>query len=139
MPIPAHQVQNVLRNFAQTLCARHAPPRSPSGPVRGKRRAVIEKVAADILLRITSRCQVPGADMPRPSRPPTSPESPSGIASDDNRGGAFVFNVLGQRRSKQTHVFPHDEIHDWFMKESDQGLPSTPGARRPPHAEKSDT
>jgi hypothetical protein len=84
MPIPSHQIRNVLSSYAKSLARKNGGLRKSNDDSRrssekflsdaeGKRRMVIEKVVCEIVDKITA-LEVRAKD-PRPPRPESAEES----------------------------------------------------------------
>ena len=111
MFVPAYQIHNVLKAYARQLSqpndgAGGAKP--PIGKINisdeGKRQAVIDKVAADIVDRI-SRFESMPADAPSAQASPPNPTRPP----SRRKPAQFIFNVIDAGNQKKTCNLPVED------------------------------
>lgn len=110
MQIPEYQIYNVLNAFASRLCGREpATPEDGKGikavidsiklSAKGKRQTIIDRVAAEIVTRISRFGTQETAD--DPSDVATDPDTPRRVQSKSET--LFVFNVVDSSNQKKTH------------------------------------
>jgi len=127
LQIPSHQIHNVLKLFTNTLnsrlnpkavdpCGMHAAERKSHVPARGKRQAIINKIVAEIINKI-STLHIQN----RPERiiTPQPPEHRTPRLKDHlsekthvvtNKENCFVFNSIDENNKKKTHTLLIDDF-----------------------------
>lgn len=123
MQIPSHQIHNVLKVYSKHLSQARAIERREALSQQpdedkinlsagGKRQAIIEKVAADIVERITRSGPQDKVDQEIVEKL----EDELGQSIDfDKQENKFEFNVIGKDNEKTTAVFQMDDP-EYFMK-----------------------
>jgi hypothetical protein len=125
MQIPSHQVHNVLKVYSKQLSQARALERSKalSRPAEedkvslsagGKRQTIIEKVAADIVDRITRSGPQDNVDQEIVEK--LESEIGQQIEFENNN---FVFNVIGKNNEKTTTALQTGDS-EYFMKRLEQ-------------------
>lgn len=123
MQIPSHQIHNVLKVYGKQLSqtrilerkkALNAPETTDKINLSaiGKRQAIIDKVAADIVDRITQSGPQDKVDQEIVSKLEDELGQPIEFKE---KNSAFVFNVINQDNEKTTSTFQADDP-DYLMK-----------------------
>jgi len=122
MQVPSHQIHNVLKVYSKHLSQARALERMKAfsqqpGETRinlsagGKRQAIIEKVAADIVERITQSGPRDKVDQEIVDKL----EDELGQSILRNQDSEFVFNVIGKDNEKTTATFQMNDP-EYLMK-----------------------
>lgn len=123
MQIPSHQIHNVLKVYSKHLSQARSMDRrkalsqqSDEDKINlsagGKRQAIIEKVAADIVERITQSGPQDKVDQEIVDKLENELGQPIDF---DKQGNRIVFNVIGKDNEKTTATFQADDP-EYFMK-----------------------
>lgn len=127
MQIPSHQIHNVLKVYSKQLSQARALERRKvlsqqpgedkiSLSAGGKRKAIIEKVAADIVERITQSGPRDNVDQEIVDKL----ENELGHTIEfDKQNNNFVFNVIDKDNEKTTTAFQMNNT-EYFMKRLEQ-------------------
>lgn len=111
MLVSSYQIHNVLNAYSKQLSQHRSTYQKEAGSKKqlsdqiqlsteGKRRATIEKVAEDILMKISdygANGQIEDAE-----RLPSGGQDQKSVASDTKKDTAFVFNVMDDLNQKTT-------------------------------------
>jgi hypothetical protein len=127
MQIPSHQIHNVLKVYSKQLSQARVMERrkvlsQQTGEDKitlsavGKRQAIIEKVAADIVERITQSGPQDNVDQEIIDRLEDEFGQPIDFNKNDNN---FVFNVIDKDNEKTTTAFQMSDP-GYFMKRLEQ-------------------
>lgn len=123
MQVPSHQIHNVLKIYSKHLSQARAMERRKAlfpqpGEDKicltagGKRQAIIEKVAADIVERITQSGPQDRVDQEIVEKLEDELGQSIDFIKQDNK---FVFNVIGKDDEKTTAAFQMNDP-EYFMK-----------------------
>jgi len=123
MQIPSHQIHNVLKIYSKHLSQARAIARRETltqepGEDKinlsavGKRQAIIEKVAADIVERITQSGPQDKVDQEIVEKLENELGQSINFSNQDN---SFIFNVIDKDNEKTTAAFQADDPQ-YFMK-----------------------
>jgi hypothetical protein len=116
MQIPSYQMHNVLKVYSRQLSENKPQPQTRSSgrktgegdritiSAEGKRKAIIDRVAADVVDRITR--YGPREDLDHEVLNRLRIEAGSEAESSPADSGQFVFNVIGDDDRKQTSSLP---------------------------------
>lgn len=127
MQIPSHQVDNVLKVYSKQLSQARALERRQalsqqaeedkvSLSAVGKRQAIIEKVAADIVERISQAGPQDNVDQEIVEKLETEIGQPIEFKKKNNK---FIFNVIGNDNEKTTTALQIGNS-EYFMKRLEQ-------------------
>jgi len=127
MQIPNHQVHNVLKVYSKQLSQARVMERKKALSQQpgedkitlstaGKRQAIIEKVAADIVERITQSGPQDNVDQEIMDKLEDEFGQPIDFNQKDNN---FVFNVIDKNNEKTTTAFQMDDP-GYFMNRLEQ-------------------
>lgn len=126
MHVSTYQIHNVLNVYSKQLSQNKSAPKLKSGYKRnlvdqinlspeGKRRATIEKVAQEIISKISGY----GAKNERKTEEKDLFEKKKHFESDHKREAAFVFNVIDELNKKRTTALSVKDT-DFLISRLDQ-------------------
>jgi hypothetical protein len=115
MYVPSYQIHNVLkvytRQLSQTIEAAGDGEKPLAGkiniPDEGKRQAVIDKVAADIVERISRFGSMGAGGYPGEGEP--SPDGDTALSPLQEEPARFVFNVIDGSNEKKASTLPVED------------------------------
>lgn len=130
MLIASHQIQNVLKVYSKQLSQTRMLERQKelgrkqpmddnvSISAEAKRQSIIDKVAADIVERITR--SGPQDDVEKQIVGKLEDELGQKVGFNDRRGNQFVFNVIDANNEKTTNTLALDDNSGFLMKRLEQ-------------------